>query len=516
MQKTLERVDLLHIVDKEENDCTDDERKIRALEWHKFKESFVYAIKYIKVTVPPTQDNAGGLKPFELLPHIKKAVTALLSKKLIVWMKSRQIYASTTIAAYILWHAMTKRSSKILVFSKGEIEAAELIAKCKGMYLSLPKFMQLKMTPDTAMEIGFPVMGSSIKAFAATKSAGVSFTGSILICDEWQDHPFAEDNFFAAKPTIDAGGQFIGIFTVPRERLDVLAINTFKGAIDGKNDFTWLFDPWHVVPNRDQAWYDYTKRNIPISELTTLTPEVYMQKNYPSSVDEALSPLQTTAAFNLKVIDEMMADVKSGLTVIDGIDTKICNVYKPFLMGEYYICATDTSHGLGKDFSVTVVMNVKTGDIVADIMNNLLPPEEIAYHSVKMLELYRNPHWEIEMNDLGGVTIMTAVKLGYKNFGYFDKKEKRIGFHMGTNRTLVWGTLIPAIDNRQIHIYNVDGLRQFRDVIRNAAAEGRVEAMKGRHDDYPTAVGIAWYKRDEVSAVNLQYTPLSTLTFGKR
>jgi hypothetical protein len=184
------------------------------------------------------------------------------------------------------------------------------------------------------------------------------------------------------------------------------------------------------------------------------------------------------------------------------------------MVGNYFIAATDTSHGVGKDFSVTTVMNVKTGEIVADILNNIIPPEELALHSVRLLDIFKNPLWYIEANEYGGVTIATAERLGYHNFGYQDEKDKKIGFLTTTaNRPLLWGELIPAFNNRHITIYNKDGLQQFGDVIRNVE-NGRIEAMAGRHDDYPMAVGIGWLKKSEVHTAEQQYKPFSTLTFA--
>ena len=56
--------------------------------------------------------------------------------------------------------------------------------------------------------------------------------------------------------------------------------------------------------------------------------------------------------------------------------------------------------------------------MVADILNNIIPPEELALHSIRLLEIFKNPLWWIESNDYGGVTIATSQGLGYKNFGY--------------------------------------------------------------------------------------------------
>ena len=293
----------------------------------------------------------------------------------------------------------------------------------------------------------------------------------------------------------------------------------------GLNGFIPLFFGWKVRPDRTEDWYEKTKKSIPPEELQGLSPELYMEQNYPASIGEALRPTQTVSAFDLSVLDEMMGNVKSVLKVNrEGVDTQIVKIYKDFMLGQYYIAATDTSHGVGRDFSVSGIMNVRTGEIVADIMRNDMSPEEFAYHTIKMLELYKNPLWFIESNEWGGVTISTAINLNYKNLGYEDSTRNKIGFStQGTRSTSgitgtrisMWGSLIPAINNRQITIYNSSGIRQFYDIIRNSEKNGRIEAMPGRNDDYPTMVAICWFKKGEVQTGDFEAIPVETLTFKK-
>ncbi|GAF77076.1 unnamed protein product, partial [marine sediment metagenome] len=323
-------------------------------------------------------------------------------------------------------------------------------------------------------------------------------------------------NYTTIRPTIDtSGGQFISIFTVNKQKPQTLAKALWRGAPD--NGFTNLFFGWDSVPRRDEAWYKSVKDSLTAQDLEGLTADLYMEQNYPSSAEEALRSTSTVSAFDHRVLDEMMGEVKNPIgDRIDGIDPKVVHIYEDFHLGNFYIAATDTSHGLGKDFAVTTLMNAKTGVIVADIIDSLIPPEELAYHSVKLLNHYKDPLWFIEANDYGGVTISTAQNLGYKHFGYQDDRKTKVGFLTNSpTRNLLWGELLPAINNKQIKIYNKDGIRQFYDVIRNAEENGRIEAMQSRHDDYPMAVGICWLKKGEVKTGREAIKPIESLTFGK-
>lgn len=494
----------------------------KALELAKCKRSFPYFLKYCKIVQPPTLESTGGVIDFKLSPHLVTLINALSTKLLIDLIKSRQIWCSTTIAIYTLWQ-MYKKGSSWIFFSRGEREVIELLDKARRTYNLLPDFLKVKLIHNPATEMAFDNY-SSIRAFAATEASGISFTASGVVDDEWDYHPYAEQNFLNSKPTRDAGGQFIGMTTVDILNPDTLAKAIFKGA--PQNGFCPLFFPYNVIEGRDEVWYENKKREIPERELANLTPELYMHQNYPRSIEEAFSVPQTVSAFDTNSLTQMMGDVKNPLNEewykvnTPDIDRSIIHIYKPFSIGNYYIASSDTSHGVGKDNSVTVVMNVKTGEVVADIMNPLLRPEELAFHSVKLLSLYKNPKWYPENNEWGRTVITKAQELGYTNFGYEDddkKLEGHEGWHSGEKtRFDLFGALIPAINNRQVTIYNKDGIKQFFDVIRNSNKNGRIEAMGGRHDDYPIAVGICLVKKGEVVTEKWNAKPIESLHFTKR
>lgn len=499
-------------------------------------ESFPYWLfKYARIVDPPTQTNVGGIVPFQNWPNIRVSIDAFEKHQHIVIIKSRQIGESYIVAAWCLWNALFHDGDTSLLFSRGETEAIELLGKAKRMYDQLPKWMQWKLNPDSRTELGWPERHSTTKAFAATEAAGVSFTASRVVNDEWPYHPFAGANYMSAKPTIDAGGQFIGLGTVDKLHPDNLATGIFEDAYNhmqrldpvcqevknmiypigpSPNGFVPVFFPYWVRPGRDEEWYERTKASIPERELQGLTRDLYMEQAYPRSVDEALRATQTVAAVDLKVLDEMKKRCTASVTV-EGLDPLVCHVWQPFTVGEIYLSGTDTSHGVGKDYSVTAIMNARTGVIVADIMTNKMEPDEFAWYSVQLEKAYHYPKWWPEDNDNGATVIDCARKLDYPNFGYQDDKRTKPGWHMGnTNRTRFFDNLVAAFNTWQVQILNHKGLCQFGDLIRNVEQNGRIEARKGGNDDYPVAVGICVEKRAEVlKNVNWNVKPIQTLHF---
>jgi hypothetical protein len=502
---------------KKPEECTAEEKGWLAGEKALCERLFLYWLeRYGRIIQAPTKTQPGGVVKVILWPHTLQIVDALLNNDYISILKSRQIGASWMIALYCTWQAVFHKNDKSLLFSKGEAEAMELLTKCKQAHDAQPWFLRLKYDGKSTTKIVFSETGSTIDALAPTENAGVGYQVSRIFFDEHIEYEYAAKLYMSAKPTIDsAGGQIISVFTSNENKLDSIAVSLFLGGLAGKNGFKSLFFPYTVRPGRDDKWYEQIKQSIPDEELRGLTPDVYMARNYPRSVEEALSPSKTIAVFDKKVLDGMIGETENGV-VIPEIDNGIVHVYRPYTIGQYYIAASDTSHGIGKDFNVTIILNVKTGAVAADIYHSRLSPEELAYHSVKLLALYRNPLWVIEDNDWGRVTITTAQNLGYKNFAKTGAKLDRVGWHTDEkNRMDLWGSLIPAVNNHQIVIYNKDGLRTFYDIVRNAEKNGRIEAMGGRHDDYAFCLGLAYVNRDKVHVSADSYKPLKTLTFAR-
>jgi hypothetical protein len=173
------------------------------------------------------------------------------------------------------------------------------------------------------------------------------------------------------------------------------------------------------------------------------------------------------------------------------------NIYKRCIPGQKYTAGTDTSHGTGNDYSVTVIFDDTTESIVADIFDTRASPSELAIASIDLLELYHNPIWGIEDNDWGIQTLSVAQDLKYPRI--YHRDEGKAGWHTYDTASLrtrgsryrLWGDLISLIHSRSLTIFSTLGLSQFYSVIKNPKKNSRIEAQVGANDDYPIAVGIA-------------------------
>ena len=446
------------------------------------RQSFAAFLKFVRIEDPPP--TGAGIVPFQLWPHLVEAAQVISEANLVVWLKSKQIGASWLVAAYAVHLGSFSPPALVLNLSQGELYSTELLRKGLVVHDNLPLHLRAPLVRQNLESVHFR-NGSRILALPSTKAAGIGFTASVVIMDEADFHEQFDANYEDVKPTIDAGGKLIILSTANPETQTSGFKRLWQGA--PANGFRPIFMPWRVRPGRTQAWYD-------AGLAASLDPEAF-RKNYPGSSEEALEPSQAVAAFDLGALKAMQQDVKAPVSTLG-----LANLYQLPAVGKRYAAGTDSSHGVGADYSVTAVVDTQTGYVVADILNNLIPPDELAQVSYDLLKMYRFPLWAIEDNEWGILTLSKARELGYPLLFHRDNDAKKpLGWHTDEkSRYTLWGELIEAVKQRLVTVPNEKGLGQMFGVIRDAKHGGKIQAREGGNDDYPTALGIAWQMRKYV------------------
>lgn len=446
------------------------------------------------VRIEESQGAGVGVTTFTMWPHLGAVVHLLRVHRLLVWMKARQIGATWLLAAYCVWTAMYRPSSLVILLSQGELEARELLRRCKVVWRMLPRHLQEDLVePESGERMEFRGMGR-ILALPSTEKAGQSFTATLVVMDEADFHQWFETNLAAVKPTIDAGGQLVVVSTANEKTIDSPFKRLWRSAPG--NGYQPIFYGWDARPGRDKAWYEAVKGQA--------TDQALFEKHYPSSPEQALAAPQSLRAFDTEALDRMRADQRHPIETHGPV-----TVWQRRVAGRRYCAFTDTSHGVGADYFVTGVMDVENARIVADVMSNAISPEEGADISVKLLKEYNDPIWGIEDNDWGHEVISKAKALGYSHLYHRDgDRTKAEGWHTDEKtRPVLWGELQEAVRAGHLEIWNTDGLAQFYDVIRTPATNGkpggRIEAIAGGHDDYPFVVGGCWQMRKHAATNNV-------------
>lgn len=216
--------------------------------------------------------------PFRLWPAQAQALLRLVAERLLIILKARQLGITWLCCAYALWLCIFKPGQVVLLFSKGALEAYELARRIRAIYLRLPLWMRRHnpLVKDNLSELQWS-NGSRVQSLAATRSAGRSFTASLVLMDEAAFMLWADELYTALKPTIDGGGQLFVVSTANGEQ--GLFHKLWKDAVKGLNNFATLFLSWRARPGRDDAW----RARVAAEALSSL---VDLQE-YPGTAEEA-------------------------------------------------------------------------------------------------------------------------------------------------------------------------------------------------------------------------------------
>lgn len=242
---------------------------------------------YIKNHVHIEDKDAEELiQPFNLWPAQEEAVESLLSHRLNVLLKARQLGFSWLVLAIASWLLRCWTGRTVIMLSRTEEEAKEMIRRLAVIFRYMTLIAEYNNIPHgwdgpvfraTALqlEVIFPDGPVSVaKAFPSSPGSVRSFTADLLIFDEWAFQQFAREIWTSAYPSINrpTGGRFFGISTIERGSL-------FEEIFtDPDNGFNKIFIPWSADPRRDEEWYETSKRALGDK----------MTQEYPATIEEAL------------------------------------------------------------------------------------------------------------------------------------------------------------------------------------------------------------------------------------
>lgn len=229
-------------------------------------------------------DGAKKIIPFNLWDFQRDLLPTIEHDRRVICLKARQLGITWVIAgAYPLWRMIHEPNTVVMVVSKGKPESQELIRRILGMYQRYtgPK-PAIAPGENNKSLLGF-VNGSRIMAVTAVPGAGRSFTGSILILDEYDYYRngLSATVFDDAQPSVDAGNAQMFIISTANGEDGDLKIK-WDATEKGELDFTPIFLPWHARPDRDEEWY---RRKL---RTTKSLNSVY--REYPATPDEAFTP----------------------------------------------------------------------------------------------------------------------------------------------------------------------------------------------------------------------------------
>lgn len=179
-----------------------------------------------------------GRIPFEPYPYQSEFLAGYHEPRRIV-LKARQVGFSQIFALEALYAAITERESTILLVSRSQDLAINLLRYCYLTYNNLRQAPEL--TKANEGEIGLS-NGSRIKSIPANRFTGRGFAVNCVYLDEFAYAQYADDIYQSVSPTIAQGGYLV-IGSTPNG-----IGNRFHELYLAGEGFKRLRVPWHECP----------------------------------------------------------------------------------------------------------------------------------------------------------------------------------------------------------------------------------------------------------------------------
>jgi hypothetical protein len=362
---------------------------------------------YLTLEEPQEEGVGGGLIPFKLWPVQVDVVWTLMTSKFLIILKARQLGISWLCCGYALWKCLFNAGQTVLLFSRGQDDADELLRRVRVLYERMPEWLRvacpLAKVPNMS-EMAW-ANGSRVKSFPATPNAGSGWTASLAIIDEAAKIPFADEIYTAIKPTIDRKGQLIVLSSA--KGVGNLFHRLWTKAVAGVSGFRTVFLPWWERPDRDRAWYD--------ARVAEATDPNQVKQEYPENSQECFLA-SGRLRFDPAWVDAQAANLRDPLpreSLPDRLrDVPGLAVYQLPVPGRTYVVGADVAEGLEHgDYSDASVLDSVTWEEVAAI-HGRWEPDEYAKHLMAMGNAYSAPV-AVERNNHGHAVLATMKLAGF-------------------------------------------------------------------------------------------------------
>jgi hypothetical protein len=251
----------------------------RAIEWAKCSADCAYFCDQYGQLDQPQGDGTVSTLPFKLWPAQTALLWRLMTTRQVLILKARQLGISWLLCAYALWLCLYHPGRMVLLFSRGQLEADELLRRVKVLYQRLPDWLRTalpRVITENASELAWD-NGSRVQSLPATENAGRSFTASLVIMDEFAFMQWASKLYTAVKPTIDGGGQLVVLSTA--NGMSNLFYELWDRTIKGASQFSPVFLSWRQRPDRSDEWMRAVREDA--------VDPLLVDQEYPGTPDQA-------------------------------------------------------------------------------------------------------------------------------------------------------------------------------------------------------------------------------------
>lgn len=461
--------------------------KLALRELKRCKEDPTYFIcNYIKVVHP-----VRGLVPFELYPFQKRILVDFNTHRFNVLRKFRQAGCTTLSCAYALWFCLFNPKKTVAVLSKGDAESTEFLDRIKIMHDELPPFLKQELSENNKHTLRFSNK-STIRSRASGKQSGRSLAGSLLILDEAAFIENMKTIWAAALPSISTGGKVIVLSTV--NGIANWFFEIYSGAIKKTNSFhpidiTWKEHPEYFRHPEYQHLYDEMMQRQPPKDIDLWEKEMrgnLKPKEWKQEFEAAFLGTGETY-IDGETLEQLVANTSNEF--YERYDGRL-RIWKPPIPGRIYVLAADCSLGRGYDNSAFHVLDVATGNQVAEFYSDSTPINEFS----KIIAIegfrYNTANVIVERNTIGFILIQQLLETHeYDNVWFDEKGEPGIMINQ-KNREQLLGVLEENLRLGRIKINSDRTSYELLTFIINDTTH-KPEADEGKTDDLVMSLAFA-------------------------
>jgi hypothetical protein len=455
-------------------------------EFKKCKEDPIYFMStYVQVTHP-----VRGLVPFQLYPFQERIVKEIEENRFNILRKFRQAGCTTIASAYALWLAVFKRHQSIVILSKGDTEATEVLDRIKVMYEELPGFLQPGISEDNKHTLKLKNR-SVIKSRPSGKQSGRSLAGSFLIIDEAAFVEAIDTIWAAVYPIISTGGRAFILSTV--NGLGNWFYETYTKAMAGGNSFNPIDIRWKEHPEYFRSkdfshiYEEMEKRTPPfnIDDWEKITKSNMPRKQWLQEYECEFLGTGDTFIDGL-VLADLAEKVDGSYYTKYNNRMRVWKDPEPFYD---YIIGVDTALGRDRDYSAAQVINMYNGEVVAEFYSNKTTIDEFSSILNKEALYYNMANLVVERNTVGNhVLDLLYNKFEYENIWHDERGLP--GFQVTVkNRETILSELEENIRTNVLKINSQRTLNELNTFV--ITSSGKINADRGNHDDLIMSLSLA-------------------------
>jgi hypothetical protein len=351
--------------------------------------------------------------PFD---YQKRLIDTYHNYRYSISMMPRQTGKSTSAAGYLLWMAMFRPDSTILIAAHKYTGSQEIMQRIRYAYELCPDHIRAGVTSYNKGNLDFE-NGSRIVSTTTTENTGRGMSITLLYCDEFAfvRPTIAREFWTSISPTLATGGKAI-ITSTPNSDEDQFAL-LWKGANKcedaygnptdlGINGFRAYRSYWNEHPDRDETWAAEQRAQLGEDRFRR-----EMGCEFIINDETLIAPA--------KLIDLQGHEplYKTGQV----------RWYQRPKKDRIYVIALDPSLGTGGDPAAIQVFEANTTEQVAEWRHNrtTIPEQirilaDIVNHLHETVQDPQHIYFSIENNTIGEAALISIAEYGEENIkGYF-------------------------------------------------------------------------------------------------